>query len=392
MRKFSPWLAFIAVVLCGLPTALLGAQPPTINDIDFSPSDTPLTTEVLTLTVVAKSPDNLQLKITWSFGDGVEGASGTTVTHTFAAAGDYTVTVTVSDGVNPNVTKTIHIQAIAPPAAGSLPGVNQGEKQENPDTGGSCTVVSSVNGVVELLINQAPLNAVTSSIATDFGDGGRIVNGPHPRHMYAAPGIYIATSTIKDESSGSMIAQIRKTLEISSADVNPNGGTTAPAVSGLSQPQTHAIAVLALSGKFNLNADNKIDTASTTFVVELPAGLHPQQRHDITLSVGNVVETVSLNAKGSGVGSSRYKKVKVVWPKTFSGATSLGQSATVSVVLASANLVDAGFDTEGVSNLKKRVQTSIQVGMLLEGIAWSGAGSTTLKVSKNGDMVTMSTK
>ena len=382
VRRSTPWLAFIAVILCGLPMAVFGAQPPTISDIDFSPSDTPLTTEVLTLSVNAKSPDNLQLKISWTFGDGVAAVTGSTVTHTFSAPGDYTVTVTVSDGVNPTVSKTVHIQAIAPPAAGSLAGVNQGEKQENPDTGASCTVISSVNGVVELFIDQAQLNPAASNIATDFGDGGRIVNGPHPRHMYAAPGIYIATSTIKDESSESVIGQVRKTLEISNADLGVNGA---------SQPQTHGLAVQMLSGKFNLDADNKIDTVSTSFVVELPAGFQSRQHHDITLSVGNVVETVSLNAKGMGVGSSRYKKVKVVWPKS-SGATTVGQSATVSVVLASANLVDAGFDTEGVSNLKKRVQTSIQVGMLLEGIAWSGAGSTTLKVSPNGEKVTMSTK
>ncbi len=39
------------------------------------------------------------LSITWNFGDGTAAGRGTTVSHTYAAAGRYTVVATVSDGV-----------------------------------------------------------------------------------------------------------------------------------------------------------------------------------------------------------------------------------------------------------------------------------------------------
>jgi PKD repeat protein len=376
----STQVAVRTVFKCALATLCLicacsyAAQPPIISEVNIFPSDTPLTTELVTLAITANSPDSLPLKVVWNFGDGTERGSDLYVTHTFTAPGDYAVTVTVSDGVNAPVMKVSHLLAIAPPPEGSSPGANQGEVETNPDNGLSSAVISSAAGVVELQITTAAIGKTV--IATDFGDGGRIAHGASPRHAYASPGIYIATSNLTDDS-GSALGTVRKTLVISGQNLSEAAPTLTP-----TPPSSHALNVTAFASKFNLKSLSELDVVKLTFSVELPGGLELRSGHAITLSVGNVVETVLLNRKGSGQGSKRYKRVKIAWPTAAKASvTSVGQFATVSVQMASADLRTAGFDTEGISNLPKRMQPTIQIGMFLEGFAWSVEAPVALKIS-----------
>jgi PKD repeat protein len=53
------------------------------------------------------------LTFSWDFGDGTLG-TGATTTHTYSAAGSFTVTLSVSDGVNPAVTGTVSVTVNAP--------------------------------------------------------------------------------------------------------------------------------------------------------------------------------------------------------------------------------------------------------------------------------------
>jgi PKD repeat protein len=55
-------------------------------------------------------PDGEIVSYDWDFGDGATG-SGNTVSHTFTAAGEYTVTLTVADDQGATVSKTIEISA-----------------------------------------------------------------------------------------------------------------------------------------------------------------------------------------------------------------------------------------------------------------------------------------
>jgi len=49
-------------------------------------------------------------EVTWDFGDGSATSNGYTPMHTYAAAGTYTVTLTVSDGeFSTTVTRTINV-------------------------------------------------------------------------------------------------------------------------------------------------------------------------------------------------------------------------------------------------------------------------------------------
>jgi len=112
-------------VLNAAPVILSGPTA-TPNPVRYS-----LTT---TLSATASDPENDTLTYTWSFGDGSPTATGNSVTHSYAAAGTYLVTVTVIDGhggsvtgsvnvvVNPNAAPTVAVAASSsanPPAGGT---------------------------------------------------------------------------------------------------------------------------------------------------------------------------------------------------------------------------------------------------------------------------------
>lgn len=94
----------------------------------------------------SKDPDGTVTNYAWSFGDG-DGASGSTTSHTYAAPGQYTVTLTVTDngGKTASVSHTI---AVAEPA-----GTPSGGSSSTPTSGGS---TSSLTTVIERAVVVTP--------------------------------------------------------------------------------------------------------------------------------------------------------------------------------------------------------------------------------------------
>ncbi|MFL2976674.1 MAG: PKD domain-containing protein [Candidatus Thalassarchaeaceae archaeon] len=87
----------LALPLAGCLESISNNQPPTVT-MTISPSGTLKAQEQITFDATGSSdPDADSLTFTWNFGDGNTG-TGLTAKHTYASPGDFTITLTVSDG------------------------------------------------------------------------------------------------------------------------------------------------------------------------------------------------------------------------------------------------------------------------------------------------------
>ena len=121
----------------------------------------------------------------WDFGDGSTG-QGATATHTYAAAGTYTVKLTVTDNQSATGEKTDQVTVTAPP-------VNQ------------VPVASFTSTVKDLGITvdgsgSSDSDGTVDSYAWDFGDGST-GQGATATHTYAAAGTYTVKLTVTDNQS-----------------------------------------------------------------------------------------------------------------------------------------------------------------------------------------------
>jgi PKD repeat protein len=75
-----------------------GVNRPPVAKVTATPAQGPPPLGVELTSAGSGDPDGDAVTATWDFGDGAPGASGAVVTHTYAAAGVYTVRLTVTDG------------------------------------------------------------------------------------------------------------------------------------------------------------------------------------------------------------------------------------------------------------------------------------------------------
>lgn len=122
----------------------------------------------------------------WDFGDGSPEATGVTATHTYAAAGTYTVALTVEDAHGLHDVKMVEVVASEP---------HQPPVAVIAEIGDGLTVTFDSAG------STATGEATIASVAWDFGDG-ETSDDPAPTHRYAQAGTYAVTLVVTD-STGS---------------------------------------------------------------------------------------------------------------------------------------------------------------------------------------------
>jgi PKD repeat protein len=130
-------------------------------------------------------PDGVIVSYEWDFGDGHTG-SGVTTTHEYGAAGDYTVTLTVTDDddASSSDTSTMHVNALPVAEAGPDQTVNFAE-----------TVVFDGS-------DSYDPDGVIVSYEWDFGDDDT-GSGVTTSHEYGAAGDYTVTLTVTDDDDAS---------------------------------------------------------------------------------------------------------------------------------------------------------------------------------------------
>jgi PKD repeat protein len=119
---------------------------------------------------------------TWTFGDGGTG-SGVTVSHTYAAAGDYIVTLKVTGPSGPENTTT------------SLVTLSQNVVAK---------MAYQLDPVVERKVNfDGTVSQNETTYAWNFGDGSPVDPNGITSHTYAASGTYVVTLTVTDGNGNS---------------------------------------------------------------------------------------------------------------------------------------------------------------------------------------------
>lgn len=148
---------------------------------------------------------------TWTFGDGTAAVqtSAYTLSHTYAAAGAYTATVSSAGTTGGRALITISDPApvAAPPAATLVATISC-----TPGTHATTATACNLSG---LTFGGSPIasTAVTSA-AWDFGDG-IVLNGLVVSHTYAVGGTYTVLATITaNTSDGSKTTTASKSLDV----------------------------------------------------------------------------------------------------------------------------------------------------------------------------------
>lgn len=147
-------------------------------------------------------PDGTIASYSWNFGDNST-ATGATAMHTYAAAGNYPVTLTVTDNSGASSVLTRTISAIDPPANAAP------------------TAAFSYQATPLTIETDASASADSDGTVTgyswNFGDGST-GSGVRASHTYAVPGNYDVSLSVTDNSG--LTGQTTQTIVVPAGDPN----------------------------------------------------------------------------------------------------------------------------------------------------------------------------
>ncbi len=160
----------------------------------------------------AETPNDLDY--TWDFGDGdpVKDGTGRDITTSYATAGTYTATVTVTDPDGLNDSASVQITVVEPTTENTAPSAEAAATPSSVTI--NETVALSGNGSTD---TETP-DALTYD--WDFGDGGETADatGKNVETSYATPGTYTATLTVTDPGGLSDTASVDVTVTATPAE------------------------------------------------------------------------------------------------------------------------------------------------------------------------------
>src|SRR5437762_486620 len=157
----------------------------------------------------SSDPDGSVTSWQWTFGDGTTGSTAQNPSHTYSAAGSYTVTLTVKDNQNASsspVSHTVQVNAPnQPPSAAftfNCTGLGCSFSDQSSDPDGSVT-----------------------SWQWTFGDGTTGSTAQNPSHTYSAGGSYTVTLTVKDNQNASS-SPVSHTVQVNAPNQPPSAAFT----------------------------------------------------------------------------------------------------------------------------------------------------------------------
>lgn len=248
----SSMTGMVTVIADEGPTATFSSQPstPAIGaSVSFDGSG-------------SHDPDGAIASYAWAFGDG-SAATGPSVVHAYAAAGNYAVTLTVTDTSG------------ATAVIGHLVGVDR-----RPTASFSFTPAAPLAGAAVAFDASASTDpdGTVASYAWGFGDGA-IATGAAPSHAFATAGVYQVKLTVTDNAGS--IDQVTHGVQVgaptpaggggggqaAAAPGGPAGGgqaAHAPVVSGLD--------LASVQSGFTLKASVSLGVSGSRFEADLDHG------------------------------------------------------------------------------------------------------------------------
>ncbi len=189
------------------PNPCAGNTPP--NAIITSPSSG-LVNQSLNFSGLSSSDSTGTIQsYAWNFGDG-QSANGVTVSHSYASAGNKTVTLTLTDSCGAQATTSRTISITNPdPCAGNQPPIAQASA--NPAN-------ANLNQSISFsAAGSSDPNGSITSYAWNFGDGSS-GSGASASHAYVSTGNFNIVLTITDNCGATATKTISVTI------TNPNSG------------------------------------------------------------------------------------------------------------------------------------------------------------------------
>jgi hypothetical protein len=320
--------------------------------------------------------------ITWDFGDGSPFGGGNPTTHVYGGSVDTTFTVTATSA---NGQLTVPVLMVVPNVPLQL-NVGNGVTVMEPLNGLSLSLDTSEGGILEFLTDPTTLRA-NEDVFTKVTEGDDFIITPSRRAIFKAKNSGIAVATTIAKNGPNIRGKARKMVAVSAREVGESNALPAA-------PDKNVV-VGSLAGKF-LFTSEKADAVKFKGTVQLPTGfdLSSTASHSLAIGIGNVTDTVGLDAKGRGGASTNLviKKASVKFPKLKDATVAAGgEAATLQIQFSLANLDARGFDTEGiVAQLRaeeagmKSVPRTIQIAIVLGGVSYEAQASVDYKLSSKG--------
>jgi PKD repeat protein len=287
---------------------------------------------------------------TWSFGDGTAtsfhaGRTLTAATHTYAAPGDYTVTLTLVDNRGILTTGSEQVSVGASPTAALAISTTQVEVGSGPVSFDAS--------------NSSDAGASITSYAWDFGDRAT-AQGPSPSHTYATAGTYLVRLTVTDSlgrvdtATGTVMVTDEPPIAAFTVGVaTPEAGQSVAFDGSSSSDSDGSIVAYAWnfgdghsgSGRTPTHAFAQAGTYSVTLTVTDSGGQRASVSEPVTVVAGPSARftpsaaqalegtSVGFDATGSGGGASGAAITGYSW--SFGDGTT-GTGATPSHVYAAA--------------------------------------------------------
>ena len=246
----------------------------------------------------------------WDLGDGTT-ASGPTASHTYAAAGTYTVRLTVTDDDGATGTVERPVTVTAPNQA---------------PTAAFTTAVTGLDVAADGS-SSADADGAVSAYAWDFGDGST-GQGSVAQHGYTAAGTYTVTLTVTDDDGATAT-----TSRSVSVEVPPVAGD-ALAVDSFTRSVTGALGTADLGGAWTAGSGTSVSAGAGHLSV---AGAGRTLTATLAAVTGtDVASQVTVTLPGMPTGGGTYVKMplRVTGSNAYRAGVKVTATGGVSLVLS----------------------------------------------------------